>query len=88
LPGIESPQKEEEPNPIADDINVCIDEYMRLDLDISQILFSHYNNVKSRNGPKGERRHSTQQPNRDLEQRVSKLTLPTFDHSGKVIARA
>lgn len=58
---------------------------MQIDLEIRyQLPFIQFHNA--RNGSKGSQ--VTYNPNKVLQHRVSKLTLPTFDGSGKMIAQA
>jgi len=69
----------------ANGFDECIGAYSRLDPDVRrQIPFIQFHNTRSRTISRGEKRH----PNRDLQQGLSKLTLPTIDGSRKVTAQA
>lgn len=75
----------EEQSLVEGDINASMEAYMQIDLEIRhQLPFIQFHNI--RNGSKGSQ--VTYHPNKDLQHRVSKLTLPTFDGLGKMTVQS
>ncbi|KAH9322451.1 hypothetical protein KI387_017090, partial [Taxus chinensis] len=81
------PEVEIQPS-IVDDIVANYEEYKVLPGEIREAisLTNFINLKKNRSGPRAEPRPQTNQ--RDLQQALGKLSLPTFDGSGKSTTRA
>lgn len=83
MPRTETPHEEEDqPN-----FSSIVQDYMKLDVEAqAAIPFDQFNNAKRGFGSDGGQR--LQRVIKDLQHKVSKLSLLTFDGSGKVTAHA